>query len=191
MNSQKLPFQQSLARLAQSRAKEAIGLLAMSLPASIIEVNGAVAKVKFEVLDEYNLPEIEVPISGSEYVRIPLQPGDKGILVPCEASIFGVSGMSTNVADLTTPANLSSLMFVPIGNKKWKSVDGKMLVLTGMSDVIIRDDANQLQLSDEKSSWESLIQQINQLLLVIGPLLTTPTVLTPITANTNPVKPRA
>lgn len=187
-NTQKLPFQISLGMTARKGAESAIGLLARSLPASVVEANGSIVKVKFEVLSEYNLPEIEVPVAGSEYVRIPLKKGDKGILVPCEADISGVCGTSTNTADLETPPNLSSLWFVPIGNKEWGSVDAEMLTLTGRSDVMLRDDANQVQLEDVNTSWQSLISQLNAWVPILAGV---GAAVPQITANTNPVKPRA
>lgn len=191
-NSQKIPLQVSLGKLAKRGADEAISLLAKSLPASIVKMNGSIATVKFELLSDYNLPQIDVPVLESAYIRQPLQPGDMGILIPCDASLAAVSGMGQNTADLSTPPNLSAMLFVPISNKKWAAVDDKMLVLTGISDVMLRDTSHQLQLENEYASWNSLIQQLNTLLTTIGPLLTTPTVLTPFVAATlNPVKARA
>ena len=202
MNSaQKLPLQRSLSAIAQNGAQQAVSLLGKSLPASIVSINGAIAKIKFEVLSGYNLPEIEVPIAGSQYVREPLQAGDKGFLISCNSSVQAVSGMGENVADISDQANLSALIFVPIGNKNWKGVNGKMLVLTGLSDVMIRDDSHQVQLEDENASWNSLISQLNTILdditVKVNAAASTYTGLVPpanfahITSNTNPVKARS
>ncbi len=191
-SAQKLPLQVSLGQIAKRGANTAIGLLGKGLPASIVSVNGGIATIKFEVLSDYNMPQIEVPIAGSEYARAPLKQGDKGMVLSCDASIAGVCGLSSETADLSVPPNLSALTFFPIGNKNWQSVDADMYVITGRKDVMQRDDTHQLQLEDEYTAWNTLIQDINNLLLVIGPLLTSPTILTPIVAaNVNPVKARA
>jgi len=190
-NSQKLLFQKSLAEIASGGASDAISLLARTLPASVIAVNGSIAEVKFELLTEYSLPPIKVPVVGSEYVREPVQPGDKGILIPCGASISAISGQGENTADLSVPANLSSFVFMPIGSAKWKSVDAGSLVLSGLADVLLRNTVHQMKIEDVFLSWNTLIADLNNLLLQIGPLLTTPTVLTPLDpATLNPVKVR-
>jgi len=189
--AQKLSLQVSLGLLARKGASDAISLLGKGMPASIVAVNGGIATIQFEVLSDYNLPQIDVPIAGSEYARAPLKKGDKGIVLSCDASIAGVSGMSNSTASLSAPANLSALTFFPIGNKNWKAVDPNMYVLTGRSDVMLRDDALQVQLEDMNTAYNTLVTNINNLLLVIGPLLTTPQVLTPLVqAQINPVKPR-
>jgi len=191
-NSQKLLFQKALAQIATAGADDAISLLAKSLPASVILATGSIATVKFELLTEYNLPPIKVPIIGSAYVREPIQPGDKGMLIPCGASVSAVTGQGENTADLSTPGNLSSFVFVPLGNAKWEKVDSQMLILTGITDVMLRDTVHQMKLEDVFLSWNTLITDLNNLLSQIGPLLTTPTVLSPLVAETlNPVKPRA
>lgn len=188
--AQKLPLQVALGNIAQSGANDAISLLGSSLPASVVSVNGSIATIKFEVLSDYNLPQIKVPIATSQYIREPIQAGDMGIVVPCDASIAAVSGLGQNKADLSATANLSALVFVPIGNQNWKSVDPNMLVLTGLSDVMIRDNTHQVQLEDINTAFVNLIADINNRLAIIGPLLTTPTTLTPIPATDNPVKAR-
>lgn len=187
----KTPLQVALGNVAKTGAKDAISLLGSNLPASIVSINGSIATVKFEVLSDYNLPHITVPVLTSQYVREPLQQGDMGILIACDASISAISGMGQNKANLSQPANLSALAFLPIGNKNWKSVDPNMLVLTGLNDVMIRDNTHQVQLEDLNTAFTSLIADINNRLSIIGPLLTTPTTLVPIPSTDNPVKPRA
>lgn len=190
-NNLKLPLQVSLGNIAKLGADRAINILGKSLPASVVSVNGQIVTIKFEVLSDYNMPNIDVPLAGSEYTIEPIQQGCKGIVVAIDADVSGISGLNDNVADLFITGNLSSLVFFPIGNKKWRIVDHNIYYATGINDLMLRDDTRQLQLSDEKAAWDTLITDINNLLLIIGPLLTTPTVLTPIVASTvNPVKAR-
>jgi len=198
-SAQKFPLQISLGNIAKKGANDAISLLGMSLPSSVVSVSGAFVTVKFEILSDYSLPQITVPVLGSLYVREPLQTGDKGVLIPCDANIAGITGQDGSTADMTAPANLSGLMFMPIGNMNWKSVDPSMLVLTGLSDLMVRNNYHQLQLEDINTAWTTLISDINALLLIIAPAINAaaqtvagipPVVLTPIPVTVNPVKPR-
>jgi hypothetical protein len=183
---------QSINTAARRSAQTMIGLMSRSLPASIESVNGSIAIVKIEIIGDVTLPQIEVPIVGTEYVLEPFQKGDKGVLIPCDADISAMCGFGENVADLSRTGNLSSMIFFPIGNKKWKNADADMLTLSGLSDVMIRDKSHQLQLEDMNTSFNALVSRINALLLTIGAGLTTPTVLTPLVASEiNPVKVRA
>lgn len=191
--NQRFDFRTKLNELAQSQAKKAIAQLGMSLPASIVAVTGQVATVKFEITtiaDGYVLPPVTIPIMGSSYVQQPFQLGDTGFVMPVDASIFTVAGMTQGAANLHALPNMSSLVFFPVGNRLWPAVDPLSLVLTGIDDVLLRDKTHQLSLEADNVAWTSLITKINALLIVIGPLLTTPTVLTPIPTTTNPIVPR-
>lgn len=189
MDSQKFSLQESLARIAQARAESAIFQTGKSLPAVVVSVADYLVTVKINVLDIYNFPLLTVPIAASAYTKEPIQPGDSGILIACDASIANASGQGS-VSDLTRPANLSSLIFQPIGSKSFTGYDPQIYYVTGIKDVMLRDSTHQLQLEHEFTAWSTLISDINALLLVIGPLLTTPTVLTPIAATVNPVVTR-
>ena len=190
--AQKISFQKSLNQIAQNRALDAIKDLGRALPCSVVAVTGAIVTVKFEISSDYNIPQVTMPIAGSEYLRLPIQVGDKGVCFGCDATIGHISGLGAPAApDLTQPGNLAALVFFPIGSKNFSTVSSTQAVLTGKSDVMLRDDTHQLQLENEFASWNSLVSQINSLLLVIGPKLTTPTVLTPLVAATlNPVQAR-
>lgn len=98
-----------------------------------------IATVAFQVQSGFTLPQVEMPVAMSEYVRVPLQPGAPGLAVPSDAMVAAVSGISTGAADLGLQANLSSLVFVPISNKGWMAVDDKTVVIYGPEGVTIRD----------------------------------------------------
>jgi len=190
-SNQRFDFRTKLNELAQNQARKAISLLGMSLPASIVEVTGQIATVKFEVVTEgYVLPTVTIPIMTSSYVQQPFQPGDKGFVMPVDASIFTVAGITQGTANLNPMPNLSNLVFFPVGNKLWPSVDPLSLVLTGINDVMIRDKTHQTSLEKENIAWTTLIADLNTLLLTIGAGLTTPTVLPPILATVNPITAR-
>jgi hypothetical protein len=110
--------------------------------------------------------------------------------MPVDASIFTVAGITQGTANLNPMPNLSNLVFFPVGNKLWPSVDPLSLVLTGINDVMIRDKTHQTSLEKENIAWTTLIADLNTLLLTIGAGLTTPTVLPPILATINPITAR-
>lgn len=72
-------------------------------------------------------------------IRYPIQAGDLGVCFPADAALGGVSG-GTGTADLTQQANLSTLVFFPIGSSKWSATDNpNSLVLYGPDGAIIRN----------------------------------------------------
>jgi hypothetical protein len=70
-------------------------------------------------------------------MRVPYQKGDLGFCIPADAVLAGVSGMGGGVANLSLPANLSALVFMPIGNKNWSSVDSNAVVLYGPNGCVL------------------------------------------------------
>uniref|UniRef100_UPI0037DC1B8A hypothetical protein n=1 Tax=Klebsiella michiganensis TaxID=1134687 RepID=UPI0037DC1B8A len=71
-----------------------------------------------------------------------MQPGDKGIVIPADTYIGGVSGQGGGTADMTPPANLSALVFLPISNTEWQGVDGQVVTVYGPEGVTLRDSGS-------------------------------------------------
>lgn len=138
-NAQKTPLGISLNRFAQGKANDAIQNLGKSLPATVVSVRGAIVQVKFEVQSNFTLPNVTIPLIGSEYARPPIQPGCKGVVLAADAYLGGMSGLGGGTADLTPPANLTALVFAPIGNSGWTMVDGNAFVIYGPNGVVLRD----------------------------------------------------
>jgi len=136
---QKTPLALSLNNFAQKKIMDAVQLLGKGLPASVVSVSGSIVTVKFEIQSGFTLPQVTIPLFGPEYVRYPIQDGCKGVVVPMDARIGGVSGLGTGTADLSIPANLSALVFLPIANTAWTSVDPNAVTLYGPNGVVIRD----------------------------------------------------
>ena len=63
-----------------------------------------------------------VPVEGSEYIRLPIQVGDKGWVKAADAYLGGVSGLGGGVASLVRQGNLAALVFAPIGNTNFATV---------------------------------------------------------------------
>jgi hypothetical protein len=149
-NAQKTPLGVSLNRFASGKAKDAIQNLGKSLPATVVSVKGSIVQVKFEIdTKTFTLPNVTIPLIGSEYVRPPIQPGCKGFVLAADAYLGGMSGIGGGVADLTPTANLTSLVFAPIGNSGWSTVDGNAVVIYGPNGVVLKsqDGATTLTLT--------------------------------------------
>lgn len=138
-NAQKKPIGQSLNKFARERATDQIQSLGKALPASVVSVRGAIVTVKFEVASDYTLPNVTIPLIGSEYARPPIQAGCKGVVFPSDAYLGGVSGLGGGTAGLTPRGNLTALVFAPIGNSGWTVVDGNAFVMYGPNGVVLRD----------------------------------------------------
>lgn len=137
---QKLSLARNINRFMDQRMEEAFQSAGKVLPASIVGRSGNMVTVSFELRDTpYVFPQVTIPLFGPEYIRYPMQPGDKGIVIPADTYLGGVSGQGGGVADLTPPANLSALVFLPISNTEWEGVDGQVLTLYGPEGVTIRD----------------------------------------------------
>lgn len=139
----KLNFASSMNRFTERKIENALQKSGKVLPASVVKQAGNMITVSFELRDiPYVLPQVTIPLFGPQYIRYPMQPGDKGIVIPADTYIGGVSGQGGGIADMTPPANLSALVFLPISNTEWSDVDGEVLTMYGPEGVTIRDRAN-------------------------------------------------
>lgn len=140
-SSQKTPLARTLNQFAERKVRGAMAIIGQSLPASIVSVVGSgIVTVKFELTNTpYTLPNVTVPMIGSEYVRLPIQPGCLGWVMTADAYLGGVSGLGGGTADLSQRANLSTLIWSPIGNKNWSPTDDpNAVVIYGPDGAIIR-----------------------------------------------------
>jgi hypothetical protein len=145
-NAQVTPFGQSLNRYSRAKAADQIAQTGRSLPCQVVSVRGAVVQVAFQITSiagqpPLTIPNVTIPIVGSEYIRIPIQVGMKGMTVAADAYLGGMSGQGGGVATTARPANLTALAFVPLGNVSFFSVDGNVLVLYGPNGVTIQDQS--------------------------------------------------
>ncbi|MHA3513494.1 hypothetical protein ACX1G9_19630 [Yersinia enterocolitica] len=138
--SNKLNFNRNITQFAENKISEAMESAGKVLPVTVISQSGKMVTVSFNLTNiPYTLPQVTIPIFGPQYIRYPMQPGDRGIVIPADTYLGGVSGQGGGTADLTPPANLSALVFLPISNTEWDSVDGQVLTLYGPEGVTIRD----------------------------------------------------
>ena len=140
---QKRPFARTINEFVNSNIKTANNGLGQILPCRVTEVNGAIVTVNFEIkAGNQTFAPVTCPIAESTYVRIPVQVGDFGICISADVRLGGISGLGQGKAPLGKPSNLGGLVFVPIGNKNWESVDPNAVNINAPNGVVIRDTGN-------------------------------------------------
>jgi hypothetical protein len=138
-NYDKLWVQKSANQLAINRAQQAIQKLGRALPCRVVSVSGSIVTVAFEVSDSVQaLPNITIPKAESPWIRMPTQVGDKGVTMPADTYLGGVSGLGGGTATLTQRANLTALVFVPVSNSGSGPIDQNAAQIQGPNGVISR-----------------------------------------------------
>lgn len=141
--NQQLNFAKSMNNFAEEKIAEAMQLVGKVLPATIVRQSGKMVTVSFSLTNiPFTLPQVTIPLFGPQYVRYPMQPGDRGIVIPADTYIGGMSGLGGGVADLTQPANLSALVYLPISHTEWQDVDGQVVTVYGPEGVTLRDSSS-------------------------------------------------
>jgi len=143
-NVQRTPFGLSLNRFARIKAADQIALSGRALPCQVVSVKGSIVQVSFQVQSvpgttPITIPNVTIPVVGSEYIRIPIQAGCKGMTVAADAYLGGMSGQGGGVATTALPGNLTALAFLPLGNVGFFSVNGQILTMYGPGGVTIMD----------------------------------------------------
>lgn len=109
-----------------------------SWPCHVVEINGAIVTVAFDISSDFTLPQVTCAVAESFYVLLPIQVGDKGMVVPATARLGGVTGLGAGLAPLTAPTNLGGLVFVPLGHVSWTLPDANAVIVQGPNGVIAR-----------------------------------------------------
>lgn len=139
----KLSFAGNMNSFTENKIASASQMAGKILPGSVVSRSGNMITVQVLLRDTpYVIPHLTVPLFGPEYIRYPMQPGDKGILIPADTYLGGISGLGGGTANLTTPANLSALTFLPISNTEWEGVDPNILTMYGPEGVTLRDSGS-------------------------------------------------
>jgi hypothetical protein len=135
----KLWFQQNLNKAAVNKAQLAIGALGRALPCRVTRVTGAIVTVEFEAnTAPWTLLPITIPKAESPWIRMPTQVGDKGVTMPADAYLGGISGLGGGTADMRRRGNLSTLVFVPVSNSGSPPDDQDAAQICGPNGAIIR-----------------------------------------------------
>jgi hypothetical protein len=135
----KLWIQKNLNDIAIRRAQEIVLSTGRALPCSVVSVDGSIVTVKFEVdATPWPLPQVTIPKAESRWIRTPIQPGDFGIAQPADAYLGGISGLGGGTATLRQRGNLSTLVYVPIANVNFSSVNTNAAYVSGPEGAVIQ-----------------------------------------------------
>lgn len=132
-SGQKTPFSVSVNKLVERRITDALNNLGQELPCHIVAIDGAIVTVNFDIQTPgLTFPSVQCTTIGSQYLRLPLQVGDKGVCIAADVRLGGVTGLGAGAvasAPLADPSNLGSLTFLPLGNINWAAVDPNAVVI--------------------------------------------------------------
>ena len=148
---QKIPLAISLANFTEQTVQEGLSGLGQVYPCTVKSVGldgsgNTVVTVNFEINPvsstgtKITLPEVTMPIAESKYVRLPVQVGDQGIAVAASVRIGGITGLGTGLAPLSPSSNLGALVFLPVSNTAWSTLDPNAVVISASNGAIIRTD---------------------------------------------------
>jgi hypothetical protein len=137
-NQLKTSFANALNNLAYARALNVASALGKALPCSVVKVADRNVTVKFEMETDQPLSEVTIPVAYSEYVRLPIQPGDKGLAIPGDVSIGDISGLGGSISNFNPIGNLQALVFHPISRQAFQSEAGDYVTLYGPTGVLAK-----------------------------------------------------
>jgi hypothetical protein len=139
-------FGVTMTQFTRKQIADANALLSKSLPCHVVAVDGAIVTVAFDVTTEFTLPQVKMPVLESEYVRLPVQVGDRGITIGADTLISHITGLGGGAAPaISQPPNLAALVFVPVGNSAWTTRDANAVVIEAPNGAIIRtQDGNSI-----------------------------------------------
>lgn len=144
--SGKLPFAQNIASAMEFQNEALAQEFGWELPCQVQSVSsdGLQVTVSFQVqASQYSLPNITIPIASSQYVRAPIQPGDKGVTKKIDVDLTYIAGIQQGTANFSNVGNLASVLFFePITNTSWQaSPDINACWIYGPDGVILQDQA--------------------------------------------------
>lgn len=121
----------SLLRSETAQSVAAIRGTGRALPCHVTAVNGALVTVAFDVATPQPLPSVTVPKAESNWLRMPTQVGDRGMVIPADALLEPTAQMETGIAPDVQPCNLSGLLFVPVSSAKVPPSDPNAAIAQG------------------------------------------------------------
>lgn len=147
MDYLKKPLTQSLQAWGKGKAADAVWAQGRCWPCTVSQViSSGIVEVNFEVNagPTLTLSKIIIPILSPEYIRYPIQVGDKGMTVGANTLLGGLTGLGAGVAQLSQPANLAGLAFLWLGSTTWMTpLDTQAVELYGPNGVNLYDKARQ------------------------------------------------
>jgi len=138
-NFAKLWLQKRQNQLAINRAAQEVQKQGRALPCRVTAISGQIVTVAFEMdTSPWTLQPISIPKNESPWVIQSTQIGDKGVTMPSDVYLGGISGLGGGTASFTRRGNLSALVFVPVGNTSTTPIDPNATQVQGPNGVISR-----------------------------------------------------
>jgi hypothetical protein len=122
-------------------------------------INTSMVSVKFDVVANFTRPEIIIPVAMAKYVYFPLAVGDKGMAIAINADYGQITGLGGGIPLDDYTANMSGLIFLPIGNVAFDMVKNDLFtVLKAISDNAFKTTPTLL-----KTNGDLIVAKINEL----------------------------
>lgn len=132
-----------LPRLARSHARSVNEHNGKAFPATVVGMQGRITLVRLEVSSNPAPPSFRVPVAESEYVRAPIQPGCRGLVISADVSLGQMTGLGVRrPTPRDVPTNLGSCLFLPLSNAQWEQLDNNMLHMYGVAGAEILNRLN-------------------------------------------------
>ena len=141
---EKLYVQARLLQMAETAALKAIQATGRSLPCTVTAIDGALVTVQFDVIAPYTLYPLTLPKAESQWLRAPVQVGDKGLTVSADTNVATASGVGSGTPDVSVNyGNLGpTLVWVPIANVDFPTTpDPNKAWLNGPNGAVLSDTA--------------------------------------------------
>jgi hypothetical protein len=133
-NNQKTPLAQSLNRVADMRAADAVGMLGRGLPCTVLEVvSPGIVLVNFEVEPQpFALPQVKMPVSKHLTIQYPIKVGDIGVALSADLRTGALTGLGGGKARITdSVGTLAAMTFFWLGSLNEQALDADALCLNG------------------------------------------------------------
>jgi hypothetical protein len=153
-NATKTPLAITMNNFVERKIQDALENLGKSFPCVVTAVNGPIVTVNFAVAQTsvFTTAQVTMPIAQPYYIRIPVQVGDTGLAVSADARLGGITGLGTGAAPNTGTTSLGALVFVPISNVNWPTLDPNAVVINAPNGSIIRTEDGTAIVQVQKNS---------------------------------------
>ena len=152
--AQKKPLNEMLNEWWNLKGDSYDQLQGRAIPAEIVGVDptNTIATVKFNIVDDVaTFPQVTCAIATSEWLVAPLLAGTKGFVVSAQLYLGGVTGLGDGQATLDQLPNMSTMVFIPLGNVDFNEVpDPEMTWIRGPKGIILQDKDGTAILEIEK-----------------------------------------
>lgn len=153
----KTPLGDNLNRFVSGKTQDISNLAGKSLPASVVAVDptGTIVTVKIEIQSTQQFPQVTCPVGCSQWLRHPVQAGDKGLLVAADAYMGGMSGLGGGVATLAQLPNLTTLVWFPVGNANFTALrpeEQNKPLINGPQGVFLKSTGNEIEFDLDKDN---------------------------------------